>query len=273
MKIFGYSVEECITFFMLVVVGYFIAKLFSQKCNGFSVGAQINCEGMKNPAHCLRYSRYCELKDGKCTNKNAPAPPPPPPAEKKDPGSGCNNNNDCKSGYCNMNVHNIPNFNGMCDIKQECDNNQQKYPRCNECINDNLQFPDCTKCKNNNKLKPPNCTECIQKLMNPKDNCQSHIPCEDIKDSSNCDYSENAFGLCKWVNNECIKLKKFGDPCEKNNECQSGVCHHYKGAIQATCRNCSDVNVATCEVSPSLDGHGDVCKVTGKGLNRECTRK
>ena len=40
MKIFGYSVEECITFFMLVVVGYFIAKLFSQKYNGFSVGAQ-----------------------------------------------------------------------------------------------------------------------------------------------------------------------------------------------------------------------------------------
>ena len=75
MKIFGYSVEECITFFMLVVVGYFIAKLFSQKCNGFSVGAQITCEGATQ-SRCTKYlsKHNCEWKDGNCTNKNPPGP-------------------------------------------------------------------------------------------------------------------------------------------------------------------------------------------------------
>ena len=159
MKIFGYSVEECLTFFMLVVVGYFIAKLFSQKCNGFSVGAQTTCDGIKSRTRCRKFHPdRCEWKDGKCTNKNTPAPAP---AGKKDNGSECNDNNDCKSGYCNMNVHGIPNFNGQCEIKQKpCKNDKQNPPFCDTCINDNLDINSgCTKCIND-KHQYPDCTEC-----------------------------------------------------------------------------------------------------------------
>ena len=244
----------------------FIAKLFSQKCNGFSVGAEITCEGASQSRCTKLLSKHgCEWVGRKCIKTSAPA-------GKKDPGSGCNNNNDCKSGYCNMNVD-MDNFNGMCDTKQTCDNDQQQPPRCEKCINDNLQFPDCTKCKDGSKLNPPNCTECIQKLMNPKDNCQSHIPCEDIKDSGNCAYSQHAYGLCKWFNNKCIKPKQLGDPCKKNGECQSGVCHSKDFVNPYKCMKCSDVNVSTCELSPLLNGHGDVCQVTGKDLNKKCVPK
>ena len=34
------KVEEIIVYLMLIVVGYYIAKMFSRSCNGFSVGGQ-----------------------------------------------------------------------------------------------------------------------------------------------------------------------------------------------------------------------------------------
>lgn len=284
MKIFGYSVEECLTFFMLVVVGYFIAKLFSQKCNGFSVGA-VNCE-IQNRGKCKILSNCIwNESESKCTDINAPAPAPAP-AGKKDNGSECNSDFDCKSGYCNDS-----------DKCQGCPNdpNYKFNPlNCTKCINDNLQFPDCTECKNNDKLIPPNCTECKggsklnpldcnecknsdyepsdctkckDKFMNPKDNCRSHIPCEDIKDNVNCTLSNNLHGMCKWVNDKCIRPKKLGDLCEKNNECQTGVCHSKDFIEPYKCMNCSDVNALTCTVY-----HSDVCDIgkDGKCKYRSC---
>jgi len=235
MKIFGYNVEECLTFFMLVVVGYFIAKLFSQKCNGFSVGAQIECDKIKNPTNCRRHRIHgCELKDDKCTYKNAPAP-----AGKKDNGSGCNNNNDCKSGYCNMNVK-MPNSNGMCEVKQECINDKQKPPRCDTCINDLHQYPDCKECKNdlyqypdckeckNDKQKPPDCKKCKNDKQKPPD--------------------------CK----KCINDKHQYPDC---TECKEG---HKRYPLCTGLKECNELNNVWCGFHPfcKLD------KITGK-----CTRK
>ena len=76
MKIFGYSDKECLTFFILVVVGYFIAKMFSQKCNGFSVGAQVKCDGASQSIcrkKLMKHGCIWKDKDKKCVKKNAPA--------------------------------------------------------------------------------------------------------------------------------------------------------------------------------------------------------
>tara|TARA_B100001287_G_C22388299_1_gene392114 strand:+ start:38 stop:151 length:114 start_codon:yes stop_codon:yes gene_type:complete len=35
---FGLKNEEILTYFLLIVVGYYIAKMFSKSCNGFRVG-------------------------------------------------------------------------------------------------------------------------------------------------------------------------------------------------------------------------------------------
>ena len=37
---FGLKNEEILTYLILVVIGYFIAKMFSRTCNGFSVGGK-----------------------------------------------------------------------------------------------------------------------------------------------------------------------------------------------------------------------------------------
>ena len=38
------KVEEILVYLMLIVGGYYIAKMFSRSCNGFSVGGQLDCE-------------------------------------------------------------------------------------------------------------------------------------------------------------------------------------------------------------------------------------
>ena len=37
---FGLKNDEILTYFLLIVVGYCIAKMFSKSCNGFSVGGE-----------------------------------------------------------------------------------------------------------------------------------------------------------------------------------------------------------------------------------------
>ena len=37
------KVEEILVYLMLIVVGYYIAKMFSRSCNGFRVGGQLTC--------------------------------------------------------------------------------------------------------------------------------------------------------------------------------------------------------------------------------------
>ncbi len=43
--------EEILTCFMLIIVGYYIAKMFSRRCNGFSVGGQQFNEYISDPNH------------------------------------------------------------------------------------------------------------------------------------------------------------------------------------------------------------------------------
>ena len=38
--------EEILTYLCLIVVGYFLAKMFSLRCDGFSVGGNQTCEDM-----------------------------------------------------------------------------------------------------------------------------------------------------------------------------------------------------------------------------------
>ena len=85
--------------------------------------------------------------------------------------------------------------------------------------------------------------------MNPKDSCKTHIPCEDIKDSSRCAYSESVYGYCKWVNDKCIQSKKIGESCIEDGECQSGVCYNGK------CSNCENIQ----DKNECKSSHGDVC--------------
>jgi len=103
---------------MLVVVGYFIAKMFSRRCEGFSVGATTeNCpdESCQNSGLCIKGNR-CSCRDdweGTYCEKLKPLPPSPAPTPaptlcddfNKD--SDCNNAsncqwimNECKNKFC-----------------------------------------------------------------------------------------------------------------------------------------------------------------------------
>jgi len=43
------KVEEILVYLMLIIVGYYIAKMFSRSCNGFSVGGQqLSCSKVYN---------------------------------------------------------------------------------------------------------------------------------------------------------------------------------------------------------------------------------
>jgi len=145
MKIFGYSVEECLTFFMLIVIGYFIAKMFSQKCNGFSVGAPINCEGITNQANCHNHLRHgCEFKDGKCGYKNAPA-------GKKE----CLDKK-FKAPHCTS-----------------CSNSLHHYPDCTECKERQYKYPKCTDLKDCKELNSAHCALNIFCELDNNNECQS----------------------------------------------------------------------------------------------------
>tara|TARA_Y100000593_G_C4129972_1_gene246908 strand:- start:340 stop:576 length:237 start_codon:yes stop_codon:yes gene_type:complete len=45
------KVEEILVYLMLIVVGYYIAKMFSRSCNGFSVGGQNTCSDFLEHYH------------------------------------------------------------------------------------------------------------------------------------------------------------------------------------------------------------------------------
>ena len=255
MKIFGYNVEECLTFFMLVVVGYFIAKLFSQKCNGFSVGAQIKCDKIKNPTNCRRHRIHgCELKDDKCTYKNAPAP-----AGKKDNDSECNSDFVCKSGYCNGSN------------------------KCEGCPNDpnyKLNPQDCSKCKNNDKLEPPNCTKCINSNLDLATNCTKCINSNldlatnctkcinsDLDLASNCTKCNNT----KLESPECSKCanKAFTDPphcltCKSilhgGVNCDKCIESHKIYPDCTTIKDCTDLDLTNCHQNVLCESVNNQCQ-------------
>lgn len=41
---FGLKNDEILTCFLLIIIGYCIAKMFSRRCEGFSVGAKKECD-------------------------------------------------------------------------------------------------------------------------------------------------------------------------------------------------------------------------------------
>ena len=184
MKIFGYSDKECLTFFMLVVVGYFIAKLFSQKCNGFSVGAQIECDKIKNPTNCRRHRIHgCELKDGKCNYKNAPAPAPASVI--------CNKNVDCKSGICHKNP-----ITKLGNCVNKCSDLNPRACRVH---------PD--KCKVENNI-------CISKKESG-DSCKENGECQTgICYNGKCSECEDLPGKVRGTD----KCKDYLDKCEYKSE-------------------------------------------------------
>jgi hypothetical protein len=82
------KVEEMLKCFMLIIVGYFIAKLFSKTCNGFNVGGQVGgqpvpvmCNPKATPEERCPYGNKPCPQCGKdaCPCPQAPPPPPPPP--------------------------------------------------------------------------------------------------------------------------------------------------------------------------------------------------
>ena len=81
------KVEEMLKCFMLIIVGYFIAKLFSKTCNGFNVGGQpvpVMCDPDATPEEKCPYRNIPCPKCGKdsCPCPLPPPPPPPPPPPK-----------------------------------------------------------------------------------------------------------------------------------------------------------------------------------------------
>ena len=70
---FGTKNEEILTYFLLIVVGYCIAKMFSRSCNGFSVGGQlyVNCATYNNNEDECNKDSQCEWSSGTGGNYDA----------------------------------------------------------------------------------------------------------------------------------------------------------------------------------------------------------
>ena len=68
--------KEILTYLLLIVVGYCIAKIFSRSYNRFSVGCQINCSDYINEKGCGHgFSTFkCIWKNGKCVDKGPTKP-------------------------------------------------------------------------------------------------------------------------------------------------------------------------------------------------------
>ena len=88
---FGLKNDEILTYFLLIIVGYTIAKMFSRKCEGFSVGVDSdNYYNPKllnrkfNPDTCFYGCYGLQIEDNKCPpesktfkcNKTPPQPNP-----------------------------------------------------------------------------------------------------------------------------------------------------------------------------------------------------
>ena len=58
--------EEILTCFMLIIVGYYIAKIFSRRCNGFRVGGQPKLDESSFLCNLKRSLNCCPT----CTNQH-----------------------------------------------------------------------------------------------------------------------------------------------------------------------------------------------------------
>ena len=70
------KVEEILVYLMLIVVGYYIAKMFSRSCNGFRVGGQqvqMPCNTWQLGDYrtaCNQYGGYDTSKGSQSVKKN-----------------------------------------------------------------------------------------------------------------------------------------------------------------------------------------------------------
>ena len=76
------KVEEMLKCFMLIIVGYFIAKLFSKTCNGFNVGGQVGGQVGGKPVPVMCNPKADQLCPGKiacpdCGKDACPCPVKP----------------------------------------------------------------------------------------------------------------------------------------------------------------------------------------------------
>ena len=220
MKIFGYNVEECLTFFMLIVIGYFIAKMFSQKCNGFSVGAQIDCESITNPAKChMHYRHGCEFKDDKCGYKlQAP--------------KSCDQCTSVKSlekNKGNICVENKPSIVGMnCELDEQCTVGMpggENYCKNGKCANEDRGNLD----KNEKCFHPASCNS---KLCIYRPNNDDYLRCGTCGElaQADCTFPSAFYGACMVQNGKCVDSTDLenGKKCVKDSNCSSGYCNEKK---------------------------------------------
>ena len=241
---FDYNIEKILTCFLLIVVGYFIAKMFSQKCNGFSVGAEVDCSTI-NPLLCKSLS-YCNILNGKCVDKNT---------------QSCNNNQDCdhcknadidkcKQGNisgCKWNDKNLTciplincnnvnindckqgniygckwnDKNSTCSPLSVCENNI-----C-QCIDDKLDFkayPPCSSCKNTN-LHPRGGAMCTLCARYTRD-IYSDPPCSKCLATG----KEPDIEGCPTIGRSICKGKNI-----ENDKFSNCVCVNDKGDPEVTC--------------------------------------
>ncbi|MDA7663743.1 hypothetical protein N8569_00415 [bacterium] len=89
---FGLKNDEILTYFLLIIVGYCIAKMFSRRCEGFSVGVDSNSNYYVpkrlnrkfNPDTCFYGCGGLQIEDNECPpnlgtfkcNEDKPLPNP-----------------------------------------------------------------------------------------------------------------------------------------------------------------------------------------------------
>ena len=66
---FGLKNDEMLTCFLLIIVGYTLAKMFSRRCEGFSVGADDFAQSC-DPNSRNKGDYYCQTRVGSGTSCN-----------------------------------------------------------------------------------------------------------------------------------------------------------------------------------------------------------
>lgn len=134
---------------------------------------------------------------------------------------------DCGENYtCINNKCFCPNtykeYEGKC--MKKCENENIKFPECNECVNDKLDISNkCQVCKDGPDLNPANCDECKNNNLKPPE-------CKECKQDRTC-----------LKDNECIQHQ-----CSSNSDCNEGqICN------TNNCPNkCEDID---CKLSTQCD--------------------
>jgi hypothetical protein len=299
----GFKTEEILTCLLLIVVGYFIAKMFSGcgcSNNGFSVGIR-----KKDGNTCKEGDRCYSLQDseyaykcpttGICHNlvidDGTVVPCINPEGvyvgssnhtyciDGKGIDEKCTKNSDCKSGVCYkmpLNPNDPKPSKGYC--VGVCDNPLKLFPDCDKCRNPKFGGPNCGECANKNKALP-NCTSCKEGFGGPMCNkCKNDS--HDI--NTNCKECVNK----SFVYPDCTSLK----PCNMltSMQCSNSMfcslkpgtneCIPKKGDCSYDEQNCN--NAKNCFWGSVAKGRtmchnkivsGGVCTIDDRCLSGECT--